>query len=101
MLAKNGRRAELVCAAVAGESDFGSSTRRSPLRKGAGCARFKVGPIGVNPLPASLRGGIVDLIFRGALSARELGGHYANHNCCSEKETGFDAGGRFFAAPRH
>jgi hypothetical protein len=33
-----------------------------------------------------LRGVAVDLIFSGALSAKELGGHYANDNCCSKNE---------------
>jgi hypothetical protein len=40
----------------------------------------------------TLRCVTVPLIFKGALGARMLGGHYANDNCCSKKENG--SGGR-------
>src|SRR6266404_8209603 len=38
------------------------------------------------------------LYLEGALSATELGGHYANDNCCSKKESCPSGAGRFFAA---
>jgi len=43
-------------------------------------------------------GGRRSLYLEDALGARELGGHYANHNCCSEKENHASGGRRFFAA---
>src|SRR5436853_742206 len=41
---------------------------------------------------------IVDLIFRGALGATDLGGHYANDNSCSKNETGSGGRRRFSTA---
>ena len=33
--------------------------------------------------------GLLSILYLGrAFSARELGGHYANDNCCSKKENG-------------
>ncbi|PYK09126.1 MAG: hypothetical protein DME65_12725 [Verrucomicrobia bacterium] len=53
---------------------------------------------------ATLRAVVVDLIFSGALGAKELGDHYANDNCCSRNQNSQTSscpgsGRRFFAAP--
>src|SRR4030095_10986988 len=101
MSAERDRRTKLVRAPAPRESHSRSAPRGPSFRKNGRideterrCSRANGGDVS----PCDCRLSI--LYLEGALGATELGGRYANNNCCSKDENGSVGRRGFFASTR-